>query len=320
VPTPVIAVSGATLLDAIIVVAMVVVEVFLLTQIIPRRGPPTPLARMVIGSSALLGSAGVLMALLQAFLNANLDSYTTVLFAFNFTMLAPPGLWMIAVIIYRDRTIDPTSWLWPAAIVAMATLAEILMGLLFVVSDGAALDVPTVLAATLTSAWYLWSMVAAMVTLLVWVPLPRLVQRPLLGLSAAGFVAPWVVADPVVGALLMAAVMAATILLFYRVARRPGAARPREFGLLTGIFEGFVAMSIAGVAVAATDGALAAVLAFGVVTSGVMVAEFLYLVRRGLHPAFAIAASDAHPTAPIASGGPREALVVETAEATPGPL
>lgn len=296
---PVISVTPNTLLDAIVVVAMVIVEVFLLTQIIPRSGPPTPLARMVVGSSALLGSAGVLMAILQAFMSANLDTYTVVLFAFNFMMLAPPGLWIIAVIVYRDRTIDPRSWLWPAAIAAMATLAEILMGLLFVVADGSPLDLPTVLAGTLASAWYLWSMVAAMVVLTLWVPLPRVVQGPLLGLAAAGFVAPWVVADPVTGAVLMGLVMAGTIGAFYTTARRALATTPARFRLLLTVFEAFVAMTVAGSIVAVAGDALWSQLLFGTTMSAVMVGELVYLVREGLHPSPpAVALPSPAPTLP----------------------
>lgn len=286
---PVITVTPSTLLDAVVVVAMVVVEVFLLTQIVPRRGPPTPLARMVVGSSALLGSAGVLMAAVQAFMSANLDTYTVVLFAFNFMMLAPPGLWVIAVIVYKDRTIDPRSWWWPIAITTMATLAEVLMGLLFVVADGSALDLPTVLAATLSSAWYLWSMVAAMVVLTLWVPLPRLVQGPLLGLAAAGFVAPWVVADPVTGAILMALVMAGTLGAFARTARRAAAVAPARFRLLLAIVVAFFAMTLAGSLVAVAGDALWSQLLFGATMSAVMVGELLYLVREGLYPSPTVA-------------------------------
>lgn len=284
-PAPIISVTSATLLDAIVVVAMVVVEIFLLLQIVPRRGPLPSLAKMVLGSSALLGSAGTLMAAVQAFMSANLDTYTVVLFAFNFMMLAPPGLWVIAVIVFRDQTIDPKTWFWPVAIVAMATLAEVLMGLLFVVSDGSPLDLPTVLAGTLASPWYLWSMVGAMVALVLWVPLSPLVRGPLLGLAASGVVAPWVVVDPVTGAVLMALVMAGTLGVFYRTAVRAAAAAPRSYRVLLGVFEAFVAMMLAGLLVAVTNDALVAQLVFGSVMSGVMVAEFLYLVREGIYPA-----------------------------------
>jgi len=280
-PTPVLPLHDDTVPFAILVVAMLVVEVFLLTQIIPRRGPRPSLARMIIGSSALIGSAGTLMALVDTTATATLDSYAILLFAFNFMMVAPPGLWVISIIVFRDRTIDATSWSWPVAIVAMATVAELLMGLLFVVADGGALDLATVLATTLASAWYLWSMVGAMVALILWVPLPGSVRGPLLGLSAAGFVAPWVAADPIVGALLMALVMGGTIAFLLRPGRSPEAT---AYPVVLGVLTAFIAMGAAGFGVALSNGSLAALLGFGLVMTGVMVGEFAYLVREGLHP------------------------------------
>ncbi|HEY6238273.1 MAG TPA: hypothetical protein VIZ68_03705 [Thermoplasmata archaeon] len=274
-------ISEATLPFAVLVVAMLVVEVFLLTQIVPRRGPRPSLARMIIGSSALMGSAGTLMALVDTTATATLDSYAVLLFAFNFMMVAPPGIWIVAVIVFRDRTIDAESWFWPLAIVAMATSAEVLMGLLFVVVDGGPLGLTTVVAGTLVSAWYLWSMVGATVALTIWLPLPWTVRAPLLGLSASGFVAPWVATDPIVGALLVSVVMGGTIALLFRLARTPAFAGSR---LLVGVFGAFVAMALAGFAVAASNGSEVAILGFGVVMTGVMVGEFAYLVREGLHP------------------------------------
>jgi hypothetical protein len=278
---PVLPINADSAPFAVLVVAMLVVEVFLLTQIIPRRGPGPSLARMIIGSSALLGSAGTLMALVDTSMTATLDSYAVLLFAFNFMMVAPPGIWVVSVIVFRDRTIDAESWFWPVAIVAMATSAEVLMGLLFVVVDGGPLGLTTVLAGTLVSAWYLWSMVGAMVALTFWLPLPWSVRAPLLGLSASGFVAPWVATDPIVGALLMSAVMGGTIVLLFRLARSPGSA---DYRLLFGVFGAFVAMTTAGFTVAASNGNVVAILGFGAVMTVVMVGEFAYLVREGLHP------------------------------------
>lgn len=302
---PLIQVTGATLLDAIIVVAMVVVEVFLLLVIVPRRGPAPSLARMTIGSSALLGSAGTLMAAVQAFMSSNLDTYTIVLFAFNFMMVAPPGLWVIAVIVFEDRTIDPKSWFWPVAIVAMATLAEVLMGLLFVVSDGSALDLPTVLAGTLASPWYLWSMVGAMVALVLWVPLPAPVRVALLGLAGSGVVAPWVVVDPVTGAVLMGLVMAAAVGASYRSLRASLGVVPDVARVLLGVLAAFIAMTVAGLGVAAASDAVPAQLLFGAVMSAVMVAEFLYLVREGIVRAPRVVAAPKAP-GPVPAPVPRD--------------
>ncbi|MCI4326544.1 MAG: hypothetical protein L3K16_02770 [Thermoplasmata archaeon] len=266
--------------DVAVSIGMVVAEVFILTQIVPRTGPAPPLTRMIIGTSALLGSSGVLMALLGAFLQPDLSSYTIVLMMFNFMMLVPPGLWFISLIVFEDRVVQRTDWFWPVAITAMATSAELLMGLFFTVAGGSALDVPTVLTGTLTSAWFLWSMAAAMVALLLWVPLRRAVRDPLLGLAAAGVVAPFVPVDPPVGALLMGAVMAVTVLEAFQLVRTGrGAGVGRVLNLVVGAF---LAMNLAGVAIALDPNSLVPTLAFGTIMAVTMAVEFLFLVREGL--------------------------------------
>jgi hypothetical protein len=280
---PVIVLNADLVPDAIVVVAMVVVEVFLLTQIVPRRGGPTPLAKMVLGSSLLLGSAGLIMGILGAFFQSNLNTYSIVLLLFNFMMLGPPGLWMIAVVLFEDRRIDPRSWFWPAAIAAMATFAELLMGLLFTVATGSTLDFLPVLAGTLTSAWFLWSMSAAMVGLLLWVPLAPVERYPLLGLALSGALAPWVVAAPLLGVAMVGAVMAATLYVAYRWLAR-GSATPRAVRWLLGLAVAFSAMTLAGFTAAILPSSVLAELLFGLVTTVVMVGEFLVLLREGLLP------------------------------------
>jgi uncharacterized membrane protein len=280
----VITVSGDIVGDVLIVVGMVVVEIFLLTRIIPRSGPPATLALMVIGTSELLGSAGLLMALVGAFFQSNLTTYTVVLFMFNFMMLTPPGLWVIAVIIYHDRRIDTTSWFWPVAIVTLATTAEVLMGLLFTVVSGSTPTIPVVLAGTLNSAWYFWSMGAAMVALLVWVRFEPIVRYPLLGLAGSAAVAPWVVVDPVAGALLMAGVMTVTYLGCYSLLRSTPQVTPTQLRVVLSVVGAFLAMTAGGFAVAVAGASIPSEILFGSIMSVVMVAEFLVLVREGLHP------------------------------------
>ncbi|HXQ94921.1 MAG TPA: hypothetical protein VN864_07150 [Thermoplasmata archaeon] len=292
-----------------VALGMVAAEVFILTQIVPRSGPLPPLTRMVIGSSALLGSSGVLMAALAAFAQPDLNTYTVVLMTFNSMMLVPPGLWFISLIVFEDRRIRRTRWFWPVAITAMATSAEVLMGLFFTVAGGSPPGFLPVLAGTLTSAWFLWSMAAAMVALLLWIPMARGVRDPLLGLAAAGIVAPFVPVDPPVGAGLMGAVMALTVigaLQLLRTGRGAGLDR-----VLTPVVGAFLAMSLTGVALAVAPDLLAPTLAFGGVMAVTMTGEFLFLVREGLvrldgHPAtesvsptsLGVASGTARPTAP----------------------
>jgi hypothetical protein len=300
-------------LDVIVAVAMIVAEVFILLQILPRAGPPPAMTRMVIGSTALVGSSGVLMALLGAYLQPNLNTYSVVLLAFNGMMLLPPGLWFVSLIVFEDRKIRTQSWLWPVVVTAMASSAELLMGLFFSVAAGVSVDPWSALAGTLTSAWYLWSMAAAMVALLLWVRLDRSVRDPLLGLAATGVVAPVVPVDPVAGAVLMTVVMAATILVTLQRVRTTRTTFPGAGRVWNGVVAAFLAMSVAGVALALLPGSLGATLAFGVVMAAAMTAEFLLLVRVGLRPGEASLETSAPlpATSPSLAGGTRPTVPAE---------
>jgi hypothetical protein len=289
-PTQVLAFNPELAPDVVVVVLMVVVEVYLLTQILPRRGGPPTLTRMIIGSTALLGSAGLLMALVGAFFSSNLSSYSIVLLLFNFMMLGPPGVWMIAVILLHDRRIDPKSWAWPVAIASMAMLAEALMGLLFTATSGPPYDLLDVVGGSLTSGWFLWSMAAAMVALIVWVPLPGPLRLPLLGLALAGVVAPWVSADPLVGAALMVLAMGATFASFPAALRAPMAHRLSPW--LLGVGAAFLPMTATGLLLAVLPDSPLAVLLFGGVMASVMFGEFLVLVREALLPTLTTRPSD----------------------------
>jgi hypothetical protein len=270
--------------DAILVVLMLGIEVYLLTQIVPRNRATPTLTRMIIGSTALVGSAGVLMALTGAFLAPTLGAYSLVLMMLNFMMLGPPGIWMISVILFEDRKIDPGSWRWPAAIAGMATWGELMMGLFFAVAGAGQVAPADVVLATLTSAWYLWSMVGAMVALSFWLPLGGRRRIPLLGLAAGGFVAPWIVASPTIGAGLTAGTMGATFLLIFG-SRASRSDDPRFWAVVLGVGAAFLAMTLSGALVAIAPTNYVALLAFGIVTTVVMIGELVYLVREGLHPA-----------------------------------
>ena len=159
------------------------------------------------------------------------------------------------------------------------------MGLFLTVATGGPLDVPSVLAGTLTSAWFLWSMTAAMVALLLWLPLNRSVRDPLLGLAAAGSAAPIVPVNAPLGALLMGLAMAGTLLYAFRGLRRGAGLLPEGGRVLLGVTTAFLLMSLGGAASALVPGSVYALLAFGVVMAAVMTSEFLVIVRAGLTPA-----------------------------------
>ncbi|MHB8351745.1 MAG: hypothetical protein ACYDFT_03505 [Thermoplasmata archaeon] len=279
---PFVSLSAALVPTAIVVVVMVAVEVFLLVHILPRRGPPPTLAHMVVITSALLGSSGLLMSIAAAFLNSNLDSYTIVLLFFNFMMLGPPSLWLVSVIVFRDGRVDPRRRFWPIAVALMATFAEILMGLVFAIGDGVSLDVVPLAAATLTSPWFLWSMAGAMFALLIWVRFDGWLRGPLAGLSASTVAAALVPSYPAPGAALMAAIMAVTFLGVYRY-RSPTAPIPAERVVeVLWIVAAFLAMTLSGLFLALEPGLPAVTLLFGGVMTVVMGGELYFVARTSL--------------------------------------
>ncbi|MGI0150720.1 MAG: hypothetical protein ACREC5_02140 [Thermoplasmata archaeon] len=267
---------------AIVVVGMLVVEVFLLVHILPRRGPAPTLALMVVLTSALLGSAGLLLAVGAAFLNSNLNSYTIVLLFFNFMMLGPPSLWLVSVLVFHEDRIDPGRRFWPLAIALLATVAEVLMGFVFVIGTGGSLRPVPLAAATLTSPWYLWSMASAMFALLLWVPFERALKLPLLGLAASTVAAPLVPAFPAPGAALMAAVMALTFLGIFGSGRPAVPAAAERVVQVMWIVAAFLAMTLSGLFLALTPNSTVAVLLFGSVMTAVMAGELYFVARSAL--------------------------------------
>ncbi len=265
---------------ALVAIPMVVVEVYLLTQLVPRSGAPPTLTRMLIAGSALIGSAGLLMACLYVILSPNYSTYTAVFWAFNFMMMAPLGFWVIGVILLRDRPMNPRNPFWPILIALLATTAEILMGVLFTVGASDLYAFLPVMAGTFTTIWFLWSMVAAMVAMLFWIPLRPSVRRPLLGLTLSGVVAPWVVVAPLTGAVLMTGAMLVTFALLAYQAWSTPLPSSGGLGLPGWIVLSFLATSIAGYLVILAPGTSAA-LGFGGVMAVVMTGEFAFILWEG---------------------------------------
>lgn len=265
-----------------VAIAMVAVEVYLLLQILPREGGPPTLSRMTIGSSALLGSAAFLLSLLDLlFFPNSYTAATVVLWGLNFMMFAPPGLWVIAIIVYHDRRVRSDSLWWPVLIAGTATSAEIMMGLLFSVSTPIpVLDLAN-LALALVSPWFAWSMAAAMAALLLWVPLPRVEREGLATLVVASIVVPWVAAAPLLGALLMSATMAGTYVLVFRRLSRPTGVSRRDSAVLLAVSGAFIVMAGAVWLYLLSPGTTG-LLAFGTATMLVMATELAYVARRAL--------------------------------------
>ncbi|MGI0131904.1 MAG: hypothetical protein ACREDK_02225 [Thermoplasmata archaeon] len=280
---PSLGVTPALAAYAGIAIVMVAIQIYLLFELLPRRGGPPTLSRVVGLTSAMIGTSAFLLSLIGlVFAPASTTATIVVLLSLNFMMFAPPGLWIIAVLVYHDRRIDAASWWWPVLITSAAATAEALMGLLFSVSDPVPrLDAPA-LSLALTSPWFDWSMVAAMTALLIWVPISRPEREALATLSAAGLVAPWVAALPLLGAVLMSAVMGCAFVVLFRGLARAGSLDRGALRLVVGVVAGFSVMTASewiNLLIGGTPG----LLTFGAVTLLVMGADLAYLCRRAFH-------------------------------------
>jgi hypothetical protein len=306
-PLPPFYVNGALVSYAAIAAPMVVITVVVLGLVRPQDGRSPLVTQLLLALSVLGGSSVLLLALLFVFLNPDgTSAWTWVLTAFNFMMMVPIGLWLIGHIVFRDRRAVPGAWAWPASFGLAVTGSEVLMGLLFAVggASGAIGFVPA-LTQGLASVWFYWSMALVMVALVVWAPLSPVGRVGGWALVAAATVAPWVQPYPLIGGAGMAALMiGATVALLRPLLR--GAVPISDGRLLLGLAGAFLAMSSVGLAVAASGGVPASVLAFGVTMALVMVGEVSYLLRRtyrlGRPDAVTLATGEA-----LASGEPQAA-------------
>jgi hypothetical protein len=281
-PLPPLGVTDALLPFAVVAISMIVITVFVFGQVLPRNGRAPLVTQMLIALAVLCGGSVLLFSLVDVFLDSNgTTAWTWVLLAFNFMMVAPAGIWFIGLIVFRDRRVRVDDWSWPVAIALATTGSEVLMGLLFVI--GAPTPPSSVLATFalgLSSIWFFWSMATIMCVLLLWAPLAPLERGALVALTVSAAIGPWVTTYPLVGGVGMAVLMAGIFLYLVRALSRSARAHAAEVALLVGLAVSFLAMALAGTAIAATGGSAAAVVAFGAVMSVVMSGEIAYLVRR----------------------------------------
>jgi len=280
-PLPAFDVSAALLPFVAIAVPMVAVTVLVLGLTRSRDGRPPLVTQMLLAVLVIGGGSVLLLALLFVFLNPNgATAWEWVLLAFNFMMMVPLGLWFISHIIFRDRRVEPASWLWPAGLGVAVTGSEMLMGLLFAVGGASGAIGATVAFTTgLSSVWFFWSMAAVMAPLVVWAPLSSVGRAGGWSLVGAAVLAPWVRSYPSVGGGAMAVLMAVVFTAWLRPLLR-GAVSHEDGPLLLALAASFLAMTATGLGVAVSGGSPAAVLAFGSTMAVVMVAEVSYLIRR----------------------------------------
>jgi len=292
----------------LVAVGMIVITIFVLGAILPRRGEAPLLTQLTLAVAILAGGSVLTLSLLFVFLNPNgTEAWTWVLLAFNFMMMGPAGLWFIGLIVFRDRRLPTGDWLWPTGIAVVITGSEVMMGLVFAlgISSANAVTAP-VLAAGVSSIWFFWSMASVMAALLLWAPIGRAERWVLVALTVSAFVGPWVTAYPTVGGAAMAGLMAGVFLGILRELRRPGRVEADEVRVLLGLAAAFLLMALTGAGVALSGGATGSVLAFGGGMALIMTVEIAYLVRRFYHGPNRVpwVVRSADPEAPLAREAP----------------
>ncbi len=280
-PVPALDVTDGLAPFAAVALSMVALTVLVLGLVRTRDGRPPLVTQVLLALAVVAGGSVLLLALLFVFLDPNgTTAWTWVLLGFNFMMMVPVGLWFVGHILFEDRRIVAGSWRWPASIGVAVTGSEVLMGLLFVVGGaGGAVGVGAAFSQGLSSVWFFWSMAAIMAPLVAWAPLSSVGRVGGWALVVAAAVGPWVRPYPLVGGVAMGALMAGAFVALWRPIAG-GGATVADGPLLLGLSTAFLGMSGAGLAVAATGGAIPSVLAFGATMAFVMVVEVSYLLRR----------------------------------------
>lgn len=282
IPFPPLDVTTAFLPFVAVALSMIGITVFVLARLLPRERSPLALSTMVLGVAALGGGSLLLLALMWVFVDPNgTTAWTWVLLAFNFMMMVPAGLWFVSLVVYRDRRVDWHGWLWPAVLAVVVVGSETMMGILFAVGGGNAPQTPVaVLALGLGSIWFYWSMGTVMLALILWLPIRGLVRGSLGALTAAAFLAPWVVAAPLVGIAGMGLLMTAVVVALYVHLGRRARIGSADLGVVVGLAVAFALMVGGQVAVVAMPGSYGAALAFGGTTALAMLGELAYVFRQ----------------------------------------
>jgi hypothetical protein len=238
---------------AVVASFMVATNLYFLTRLFPRGGGTPTFAQAILVLGLFVMTTGLWFAVIYAILSPG-DASTVSVFIAGNSMMAVFGAWLIGLFYgSEERRLPATRWGWPAGLALLLVSNELLMGIAYVLAQTgsapyAALGWPGLLRLATDAAdsiWFFWAMLANMVVLVLWVPLPAAVRTALLAFAGTAAVGPWVVPDPVVGALGTGIVMAATVGLVLRELQRT---EKPSIGYLRAAFAiagAFAAMSVA---------------------------------------------------------------------------
>ena len=301
------------LLDIFLAVLMVGGNLYFIVRLFPRDGSRPTLATAILILGLLLMSTGLWFAGIYAVLSPGDASTVSVFLAVN-SMMAVGGLWAISLLYRADSKHLPTRGvLWPLTFALLIVGNELVMGLTFVLAqvgpapyaaEGWA-GLAAVTGDAAESAWFFWAMLVTMSFLVTWLPFSRSERTLLYGFAAASAVGPWVVPDPIVGAVGMAIFMGVTFAFLGREVWRRPAPTPRYLWAGLGIAAGFLAM-VGGEALAfVLRGSVWASVPFGLASFLVMTVELFVLARwalAGAPPALTTAVPAVpHPEVPASS-------------------
>jgi hypothetical protein len=269
---------------------MVAGNLFVILRLFPRGRKQPTLATGILLLGILLMSMGLWFAGIYAVISPGDASTVSVFIAVN-SMMAVAGIWAISLLFRAGlKPLPPCGLRWPLGFALLIVGNELLMGLTFVLAQvgpayytalgGSGLSVAVGDAGT--SAWFFWAMLATMAGLITWLPLPRPERTVLYGFAAASAVGPWVVPQPVVGAVGMALVMGVTFALLAQELWRTPRPTPRYLWTALGVASGFLAMLAGEAAAYVLRGTTVSSVPFGLISVLAMAVELIVLFRWGL--------------------------------------
>ncbi len=266
---------------------MVGANAYFIVRLFPRRGGTPNLATIILTFGLLVMSSGLWFSFLYAILSPG-DASTVSVFLAGNSMMAVFGAWMIGVMLRAERKHpSPNGWVWPSLFALLIVGNDLLMGTTFVLlGPGSApaispvdAGVASVLSNAVVSVWFFWAMLANMLVLLLWLPLPRAERLLLIGFSASTAAAPWILSAPLPAAVVMTVIMAATFAVVAREVGRAVLSSRRFLRILQAVAGGFAAMSFAALVTIVAPLPSGSPVAFATVSVAVMTIELFVLAR-----------------------------------------
>lgn len=284
--------SSTTAAFVVVAAGMIAFNLVVLLQFFPRKGRRTPtLSRAAIVGYVLVSSWFLWITILYDALTGDSQlGATALLFGVQIMMMAPFVWCFVTILRGHQYHVDPTGYAWPAFLALVILGNELFMGSVYAVIvlgnggfyPGGTWGLGQAFAVSVVSVWFFWSMFANTMVLLFWVPMPRAERVALVGLAATALIGPWVLADAAAAGVLMAVVMAATLLLTLVEIRRSPGESTGAARVLQGVALGFTAMAAGVLLAVARPGAAWAPLPFAGTMVLVMAGEMLFLARRVL--------------------------------------